>query len=152
MYLTHIIIGEAKKPLEYVENVWAEKELGLKGDRYYYKKGTFNKPQLNDKVRSISLIDYDSLAECNKRVEATLDFKDLRRNLVIQNLDYEVLNGKLFSIGEAHFKLTRTCPPCKYLSRLLDKDMMLGLKYIGGYRAEIMKSGTITIGDELILL
>jgi hypothetical protein len=41
--LTHIIAGEAKKPLLYLSSCEAVKGRGLKGDRYYYKKGTFNK-------------------------------------------------------------------------------------------------------------
>lgn len=147
MELTHIIIGEAKKPLEYVKSVEAVKSKGLKGDRYYYQKGTFNKAQLDQSVREVSIISYESLKECNNRLETNLEFKDLRRNLVIKNLDYEKLKNKEFSIGEAVFKIVRTAPPCRYLSRLLDVDMMKGLKYIGGYRAIVVKSGTIKVND-----
>jgi len=36
------------------------------------------------------------------------------------------------------------------LSRLLDVDIMKGLKYIGGYRASIIQSGIISVNDEII--
>jgi len=153
MTLEHIIIGkEAKKPLSYVSSVKAVFNQGLEGDRYFYKQGTFNKPQLDQTVREISILPFDSLFLCNNRIDADLDFLDLRRNLIIKDFDYEKLKDKEFSIGDAHFKIVRTCPPCRYLSRLLDVDMMAGLKYIGGYRATILKSGTIKVGDTLTIL
>ncbi len=148
MRLEKIIIGsEAKKPLHYVTQVQAVKGFGLEGDRYFYKCGTFNKPQLSQDVREISLIDFETLSLCNERLESTLDFLDLRRNFVISNLDYETLKGNTFTIGDGQFEIVRTCPPCRYLSKLLEEDMMQGLKYIGGYRAKIINSGLISVGD-----
>lgn len=152
MILHAIIIGEdAGKPLHYVDSVEAVAGKGLKGDRYYYGKGTFNKPQLSQTVREISILPYASLAECNARTASTLNFLDLRRNLIIQNFDAEMLGDKEFTLGTATFKLVRTCPPCRYLSRLLGTDIMTGLKYIGGYRAAIVKSGIIAAGDEVVI-
>ncbi|MDB2405468.1 MOSC domain-containing protein [Arcobacteraceae bacterium] len=153
MTLEHIIIGkEAKKPLSYVDSVKAVVNQGLEGDRYFYKQGTFNKPQLDQTVREISILPFESLSLCNNRIDSHLDFLDLRRNLIIKEFDYETLKDKVFCIGEVHFKIVRTCPPCRYLSRLLDVDMMVGLKYIGGYRATILKSGTIKVGDTLTIV
>ncbi|MEA3290442.1 MAG: MOSC domain-containing protein, partial [Campylobacterota bacterium] len=143
MELTHIITGEAKKPLQYLSSCEAVKGKGLKGDRYYNKTGTFNKPQLDQSVREISILPYESLQECNDRLDSSLEFKELRRNLVIKNFDYEKLKNKEFQIGTAIFKIVRTAPPCRYLSKLLDEDMMKGLKYIGGYRAVVVQSGLI---------
>ena len=152
MKLKHIIIGKAKEKLNYIQTVDVVKSKGIKGDRYYYKEGTFNISQVDQSVREISIISTKSLDECNKRINANLDFLDLRRNLVIEDLDYEILKNKHFKIGTAIFKIVRTCPPCKYLSRLLDKDMMEGLKYIGGYRATIIQSGVIGIDDEIKII
>jgi len=151
MKLHAIIIGEkAKAPLQYVSTVNAVAGRGLEGDRYFLGQGTFNKPQLSQDVREISIVPYETLEVCNSRLESSLDFLDLRRNLVIKNFDFELLNGKTFRIGSAEFLLVRTCPPCRYLSRLLGEDLMSGLKYIGGYRARIIKSGTLTVGDEIV--
>ena len=150
MILSHIIIGEkAKEPLHYVSRVEAIKGKGLKGDRYYYGVGAFNKPQLNQKVREISIFSYEYLEELNKRLNTKLDFKDLRRNLIIKGFDYEILKDNEFSIGTAKFKIVRTCPPCRYLAKILDVDIMNGLKYIGGYRAIIIQSGVVHTGDIL---
>jgi len=151
MSLHAIIVGkEAKKSLDYINTVQAVKGKGLEGDRYFYGQGTFNKPQLSQHVREISILSYDTLELCNARLESHLDFLDLRRNLVIRNFDGNLLAGKVFTIGTAKFRIVRTCPPCKYLSRLLDVDIMKGLKYIGGTRAIIVESGTISVNDVLI--
>ncbi|WP_415408334.1 MOSC domain-containing protein [Sulfurovum sp. CS9] len=83
------------------------------------------------------------------RLNSSLDFLDLRRNLIIKDFDPLLLEDKVFTIGTAQFSIVRTCPPCRYLSRLLDKDMMTGLKYIGGYRAVIIQSGLLEVGDTL---
>lgn len=151
MTLHAIIIGEkAKETLHYVESVQAVKGKGLEGDRYFYGQGTFNKPQLSQNVREVSILPFDSLAECNSRLDCDLDFLELRRNLIIKNFDASLLENNTFTIGTAKFRIIRTCPPCRYLSRLLDEDMMKGLKYIGGYRALIVQSGMISVGDEII--
>lgn len=151
MTLHAIIIGDkAKEPLHYVESVRALKGKGLEGDRYFYGQGTFNKPQLSQDVREVSILPFESLAECNSRLGSKLDFLDLRRNLIIKDFNASLLEKKIFTIGTAQFRIVRTCPPCRYLSRLLDEDMMNGLKHIGGYRALIIQSGTISIGDKII--
>ena len=152
MKLHAIIIGEkAKESLHYVESVQAVEGKGLEGDRYFYRQGTFNKPQLSQDVREVSIISYETLKVCNQRLNSDLDFLDLRRNLVIKDFDIEVLKNKIFTIGTAEFKIVRTCPPCRYLSRLLEEDIMSGLKYIGGYRAKIIKGGSIYVNDEIAI-
>ena len=150
MTLHAIIIGEkAKEPLHYVNSVRAVQDKGLEGDRYFYGQGTFNKPQLSQDVREVSILPYETLLECNRRLDSMLDFLDLRRNLIIKNFDASLLEDKVFTIGTAKLRIVRTCPPCRYLSRLLGEDMMKGMKYIGGYRAVIVQSGVIAVGDEV---
>jgi len=152
MQLKKIIIGAyASQPLHYVDSIKAIAGKGLEGDRYYYKRGTFNKPQLNQNAREVTLIDEKALDECNSRLDTQLDFLDLRRNLVVSNLDYDILKNKTFSIGEVKFIIIRTAPPCGYIARLLGQDMMKGLKYIGGYRAKILQSGTMSVGDKIMI-
>ncbi|MEA2017517.1 MAG: MOSC domain-containing protein [Campylobacterota bacterium] len=152
MQLKHIIIGKAKESLQYIKTAEVVKSKGIKGDRYYYKQGTFNIKQVDQSVREISIISTKSIEECNSRIGANLSFLDLRRNLVINDLNYEKLKNKEFKIGTAIFKISRTCPPCKYLSRLLNKDMMTALKYIGGYRATIIQSGIINVEDKITIM
>ena len=151
MTLHAIIIGEkAKEPLHYVDSIRAVQGKGLEGDRYFYGQGTFNKPQLSQDVREVSILPYETLSECNRRLDSSLDFLELRRNLVVKHFDASLLEDNEFTIGTAKFRIVRTCPPCRYLSRLLDEDIMKGLKHIGGYRAIIVESGIISVENEII--
>ena len=151
MTLHAIIIGKkAKEPLHYLNTIRAVQGRGLEGDRYFYKQGTFNKPQLSQEVREISILPYEALEACNARLNTSLNFLDLRRNLIIKDFDASLLVDKVFTLGTTQFRIVRTCPPCRYLSRLLNEDMMTGLKYIGGHRAIIVQSGSITVGDKII--
>ena len=100
MKLHSIIIGKkAKEALHYVNSVHAVQDKGLEGDRYFYKQGTFNKPQLSQDVREISILPYEALEECNRRLNSSLDFLDLRRNLIIKDFDASLLEDKVFTIG-----------------------------------------------------
>jgi len=75
MLLHAIIIGEkAKEPLHYVNSVHAVQGKGLEGDRYFHKQGTFNKPQLSQGVREISILPYEALEACNARLNSSLNF------------------------------------------------------------------------------
>lgn len=150
--LEKIIIGPAREKLHYVDHALAVPGRGLEGDRYFYGKGTFNHPNLSQTGRELSMIAFDALAECNGRIAAELDFLDLRRNLVISHLDFEAIKRKPFWIGEVKLKINRTAPPCRYLSKLLGVDMIEGLKYIGGYRVDILTGGEIRVGDEIRFL
>ena len=151
MTLHAIIIGDAKKPLRYVQEAELIAGKGIKGDRYFEQTGTFNHPALDQSVRELSLIDYDTLSKCNNRLGSQLDFLDLRRNLVIKNLDIAYVKKNILHLGQAQMKIQRYAPPCRYLSRILKEDMMNGLKYIGGYRAQILTSGKIKLADILKL-
>jgi len=151
MTLEAIIIGEAKNPLHYVTEAQTVKGRGIVGDRYYKGTGSFNRPPLDQKVREITLLDYDTLEIVNKRLSSKLDFLDLRRNLVIKNFDITLIGEKNFTIGSSTFQIQRYAPPCRYLSRVLDEDIMRGLKYLGGYRMKIITSGKIKLADILKL-
>ena len=145
--LHKIIIGTAREPLRYVDKVLAVPGRGLEGDRYFYGEGTFNHPSLSSSGRELSMIDSNVLAECNERLGTDLDFIDFRRNLVVIDFDFEMIKRKPFWIGEVKFKINRTAPPCRYLSKLVGADMMQGLKYVGGYRVDILTEGEIKVGD-----
>ncbi len=109
MTLHAIIIGEkAKEPLHYADSVKAVHGKGLYGDRYFYGQGTFNKPQPSQDVREISILPYETLSECNRRLESSLDFLDLRRNLILKNFDASLLEDKVFT--RELWEMATECP------------------------------------------
>ena len=147
-----LITESAGAPLHSVSHVRAVAHKGLEGDRYFYQRGSFNQKMFDQNVRDISLIAYESIQDCNQRLDTDLSMEDFRRNLVTQGIDLTTLKGKKFRIGEVLFSYARSAPPCRYLSRLLGEDMMRGLKYIGGIRATVEQSGMIYQGDTLEIL
>jgi len=148
-----LVIGpEAKEPLTEVSAVAAEAGKGLVGDRYHSGRGSFNARQFDQGVREVSLIASEAIGICNARLGTQLSPADFRRNIVTEGIDLATLKGKRFRIGGAVLRAVRTAPPCRYLSRLLDADMMTGLKGIGGIRAVIEASGEIKRGDVLHVL
>lgn len=146
-----IIVGRAREKLGYVDQALAVPGRGLEGDRYFEGTGTFNRKELRQSGRELTMIGYEALQMCNARLQCDLDFVDLRRNLVISGIDFASIGRKPFWIGEVKLRINRTAPPCRYLSRLLGADMMAGLKGIGGMRVDILRTGTIRVGDRVRL-
>ncbi len=148
-----IIIGSvAKAPLHEVETIVAEAGRGLVGDRYHAGCGSFNAPQFDQRVREVTLIAAEAIEVCNDRLGTAFSPADFRRNIVTEGIDVMELKGVRIRIGKAWFRVVRSAPPCRYLSRLLDADMRSGLKGIGGVRAVIERSGTICVGDVVDVL
>lgn len=120
---------------------------GLAGDRYEQGIGKFSgRFEVVAGARQVSLVDATAIVECNARLGSHLSACDLRRNLVISGLALEALVGAVLCIGDVRLRVTGGCPPCGYLSRLLDVDTRLGLRHIGGARAAIIEGGLLMVG------
>ena len=57
---------------------------------------------------------------------------------------------KEFKIGDVVLRGTRLCEPCAHMEKLTVKGAMRGLIHRGGLRAEIVKGGTIKVGDRIL--
>ncbi|MEM8933724.1 MAG: MOSC domain-containing protein [Acidobacteriota bacterium] len=158
--LVGIVLGpEAKAPLDVVDEATAVADRGLDGDRYFYRRGSFNRSLFDQGIsatgRQITLIDAAAIATCNERLAETLGDRclsaaDLRRNLVTEGVDLPSLVRRRFRVGEALLVGVRLCPPCKVLRRIVGGvDVLAGLKGIGGLRADVVGGGTIRVGDSI---
>jgi len=151
--IKHLIIGDvAGEVLRSVPSVEAVAGRGLKGDRYYFGCGSFNRPQFDQNVREVTLMSDEAIALCNRRLKTSLVPEDFRRNIIVSGMDLLRLKKKRFRIGQAVLEYARTAPPCRYLDRLLGKELTSGLKGIGGIRATIVTGGAIRVGDTLEVL
>lgn len=134
-------------PMRTVEQAVAVAGEGLIGDRYQAGIGTFSSRfEIVSGARALSLLDSDSLRRCGERLGRVFSSAELRRNLLIDGLDLMALRGHTLRIGEVRIELVGSCPPCAYLSRLLQADMRCGLRAIGGMRARILVGGVIRSG------
>lgn len=127
------------------DRVFAEAGRGLCGDRYHAGTGTFSR-------RALSILDAETLELCRRRLGWPIEASSLRRNLLIDSASLYDLKGRTLAIGATRIVLAGRCPPCGYLSRLLNTDMRCALHGLGGMRAAIETGGMLQIGDPVHLL
>lgn len=126
---------------EAVASVVAVAGAGLEGDRYAVGEGTYSvKPGTG---RHVTLVDAAAVAT------AGLAPGESRRNLETEGVDLLLLVGVRFRIGSAELVGMRDCPPCGYLQKLTHPGVVAALQGVGGLRAEVVVTGTITAGDPI---
>ena len=132
------------------KSVFAVKNKGIEGDRYFLEKGTWSN---KDKPhQQISLIESENIDFVNSHYNNRFNYEDFRRNIITKGIKLNQLVGKKIIIGEAEMKVIKLRHPCLYLANLLNEDIELVklLRLKGGLACEIIKSGTIKINDKII--
>ena len=135
-------------PMRSVANAQVVVGRGLEGDRYYSKLGTYsNQPGSG---RDVTLIEIEAIDGLKRDYEIQLDPGQSRRNIVTRGIALNHLVEQEFRIGDVVLRGTRLCEPCAHMERLTVKGAMRGLIHRGGLRAEIIKGGTIRVGDRIL--
>jgi MOSC domain-containing protein YiiM len=131
-----------------VAEITAIAGLGLEGDRYAAKMGSFSK---KDKPgRQITLVEAEAIEALERELGLVLAPGETRRNLVTRGVALNHLVGRDFSVGGVRLRGHELCEPCGDLARMTGKPAILpGLIHRGGLRAEILEGGLIRVGDEL---
>lgn len=141
-------IGAA--PMKSLSEVQAVAAKGLEGDRYAAKLGTYsNEPGSG---REVTLIEIEAIEALERDYRVVLEAGSARRNIVTRGVYLNHLIGEQFRVGAAVLRGTRLCEPCAHMEKLTVKGALRGLIHRGGLRAEIVKSGTIRVGDSVTLL
>jgi MOSC domain-containing protein YiiM len=144
------ITPERGRDLRAVGEIMAVAGAGLEGDRYQLGRGSFSRWPGDG--RAVSLIAAEAIEAIHAETGLDLSSGRSRRNIVTRGIDVASLNGRKFRIGEAVFRGTRLCTPCKYLERLIGPGTFEALKGRGGLRADILETGVIRAGDEIVAL
>jgi MOSC domain-containing protein YiiM len=118
---------------------------GLEGDRYYLATGTYSKTPGTG--REVTLIEIEAIEALRREYQIDIDAAQTRRNIVTRGLGLNHLIDREFAVGEVVLRGTRLCEPCAHLERLTTKGVMRGLIHRGGLRADVVRGGTIRIGD-----
>lgn len=139
--------GNANEKLSTLENVRAVQGMGLEGDRYYNRTGTYS-PK-HDESREATFIEAEALEALAKDYRIELTGVESRRNFTTRGVALNHLVGKEFRAGEAIFRGIRLCEPCTHMEELSGKPARKGLIHRGGLRAQIVKSGEVKVGDEV---
>ena len=128
-----------------IKEVRAVVGKGLEGDRYASELGTYSKDPGSG--RDVTLIEVEAIEALKRDYHVELDAGESRRNIVTQGISLNHLVGKEFLVGEVVLRGTRLCEPCAHMEKLTAKGALRGLIHRGGLRAEIVKGGTIRVGD-----
>jgi MOSC domain-containing protein YiiM len=137
------ISPRAEAPMVSVEEVRAVPGSGLEGDRYFFRQGTFYKPQPD---RELTLIEVEAIEAMKRELNVDYGLGDSRRNVVTRGVPLNHLVGKEFWIGEVKARGLRLCEPCSHLQKLSHEKVLPGLVHRGGLRAQILTEGTIRVG------
>jgi MOSC domain-containing protein YiiM len=144
--VTEIYIATAAaKPMNSVQSVRAIAGLGLEGDRYYARAGTFSHKAQPD--RQVTFIESEAVEAVNRDYELALATGETRRNIVTSGIALNHLVGREFSVGSARFRGIKLCEPCGHLEKLTREGIRKALLHRGGLRAEVLEGGTVSVGD-----
>jgi len=130
-----------------LEQVEAIQGMGLAGDRYYNRTGTYSNK--HDESREATFIESEALEALANDYHIVLIGPESRRNFTTRGVALNHLVGKEFQIGEAVFCGIRLCEPCTHLEEVSGKSVRKGLIHRGGLRAQILKSGRVRVGDDV---
>jgi MOSC domain-containing protein YiiM len=140
------IASAPKEPMETRDQVVAIPGVGLEGDRYALKLGTFYKPEPD---RELTLIEAEPVEALRRDYKIELAAGDARRNIVTRGVPLNHLVGREFRIGDVLIRGLRLSEPCDHLQKVTGKQLIKGLCHRGGLRAQILTQGTIRIGDSV---
>ncbi|MFK8049268.1 MAG: MOSC domain-containing protein [Halioglobus sp.] len=136
--------NERRGHITSVQHAQAVATLGIEGDHRMTKT-----PVSGRQVTLISEEFIHQIAHFTGHQE--IDPALLRRNLVVRGINLNALRHQRFEIGDALFEATALCHPCSRMETALGKGGVAAMLGHGGLCARILKTGTITVGDQLMV-
>jgi MOSC domain-containing protein YiiM len=140
------IADNAEAPMQQIMTAQAIPGRGLDGDRYANRAGTFTPRSGRLNGYDLTLIEAEVLDELTLTDGQRLGYAEARRNIVTRGVDLNALVGQRFRIGDVECVGRRLCEPCAHLERLTHKGVLRKLIHRGGLRADILTTGSITVG------
>ena len=132
-------------PVISVGEIQAVVGKGLEDDRYYLQTGTYSKTPGSG--REVTLIEVEAIEALRREYQIDIDAAQARRNIVTRGVALNHLIDREFTVGEVVLRGTRMCDPCAHLEKFTGKGVMRGLIHRGGLRADVVRGGTIQLGD-----
>ena len=139
------ITNISKENTFYINQAFLEKGKGIVNDRYY---GNFK-----EKKEQVTLINLEEINNFNNQIKLNIDAKDFRRNIIISGINLNELINKKIKINEVNLIIHEICQPCKYLQdKLKTPGLVKMLVNKSGVRAEIINSGSLSVGDTIKII
>jgi hypothetical protein len=140
MRVVAIHLGAAGVPeLWPVESVTAEAGKGLEGDRHFFPNGA-------PPGGALTLVEEEVVEDAGLEPGAT------RRQLTVRGVRLNDLVGKRFRVGEVECFGVALCEPCRHLEQLTRPGIVKELVHRAGINADVLTDGTISVGDEVVVL
>lgn len=136
----------AKAAMCRVETVKAIPGVGLEGDRYAMKQGTFFEPKPD---RELTLIEAEAIEALKRDYGIDIEAGNARRNVVTRGVALNHMVEREFRIGNVRIRGIRLCEPCGHLEGLTGQPVIKGLRHRGGLRAQILSEGLIRTGETI---
>ena len=129
--------------IKVVEQVMAETESGLVGDRYAGRSGK----------RQVTLIQEEHLSAIGSLLgEREVNPASLRRNIVVSGINLLALKDKRFRVGEAVLEYTGLAHPCSFMEATFGPGGYNAVRGHGGITARVIESGLITVHAKVVAL
>ena len=141
------IARQAGGTMEYLHEASLVAGRGIEGDRYFAEQGTFSDRKSPEPDREVTLIEAEEIEKFNAEEGMSLNFGDMRRNVITRGVRLNELVDHEFSIGSVRLRGIRLCEPCAHLSKLVDKRLLKGMVHRAGLRACILNDGRVQAGD-----
>ena len=129
-----------RQPIEPRDEVTVGVGTGVDGD-YHSKK----KPGGQRQVTLIQAEHFAVIAANTGR--DSVSPQQVRRNIVVRDIELTSLIGHRFRIGEALLEGTGPCTPCSRMDENLGDGGRLAMKGLGGLTAMVIEPGRIRRGD-----
>jgi MOSC domain-containing protein YiiM len=138
-----IFIAEAEGAATFpVDEIKAVPGAGIEGDRTF-RPGGGHEPE-----DEITLIAEEAIEALTRETGIELEPGEHRRNVVTAGVPLNDLIGEEFQVGPVRLRGIELREPCKYLENLTGRPGLIrGLIHRGGLGAQILKGGTIRVGD-----
>jgi MOSC domain-containing protein YiiM len=134
-----LVAPDAEAPMLRVDSARAVAGRGLEGDRYGEGRGTFG----GGVGYELTVVAAESLDELE------IPWERSRRNVVTRGVDVNALVGRRFAVGAVECIGRRLAEPCAHLERVEGRGLMRPLVHRAGVRADILRGGTVAVGDEV---
>jgi MOSC domain-containing protein YiiM len=128
-----------EQALQSVDEVLADQQKGLLGDRYQGRSGK----------RQVTLIQQEHLFVIESILGKPVTPEILRRNLVVAGINLLALNKQTFRIGDALLLATGFCHPCSRMEKVLGAGGYNAMRGHGGLTAQVIESGIFRVGDNV---
>ena len=142
----HLHPTESGAPLQFVERVEALENRGLRGDSRYF--GRVSRETGQPTRRQVSLIEREQIAEHAAALGlAGIAPGAVRSNIETTGIALISLLGREVQVGEAVLLFTVPRDPCSKMDAICQGLRSLMLNNRQGVLAQVVRSGTIRVGD-----